>query len=278
MALATGATVTTTSPKSATAMYTDKKTGIQFPEVGEIASAIPTPWNDDDDDDDDDIQELTDKSRFQRLDSTSDAIFYQEPRFVEHVDDTAVARMTEYLNLVVVAPPEVHAVLDLCSSWTSHLPPSRRNTSGSISTDDKLQRVAGLGMNAQELQANPSLTEWTVADLNEKPVLPYTDSSFDAVVCQLSIDYLTQPVQVCREIGRVLKPDGKVHILFSNRLFIQKAVALWTGADDIDHAYTVGRYLRAADSFTQIAATDLSTRKGGKIVGDPVYVVTAVRI
>lgn len=247
-------------------MYTDKTTGIQFPEVDEIAAAIPQDWSDDDVDDD----WFADKTRFQRLDSSSDSIFYKEARFVEHVDDMAVARMTEYLTNVVVQPTDVQSVLDLCSSWTSHLP-SLANA--------KLQRVAGLGMNAKELAANPSLSEWTVADLNEKPVLPYADASFDAVLCQLSVDYLTEPIPVCREIARVLKKGGQVHIIFSNRLFLQKAVALWTGADDVDHAYTVGRYLRAAagDSFAHIAATDLSARRAGKIVGDPLYVVTAIR-
>jgi hypothetical protein len=50
-------------------------------------------------------------------------------------------------------------------------------------------------------------------------------------------------------MGRVLKPGGKVHIIFSNRLFLSKAVALWTGADDIDHAFTVGSYLHFCHEF-----------------------------
>ena len=96
-------------------------------------------------------------------------------------------------------------------------------------------------MNAEELLVNPSLTEVVVVDFNEKPFLPYADESFVAVTCQLSIDYLTRPVEVCREIGRGLKKDsGTVYILFSNRLFLQKAVASWTGANDVDHVYTVG--------------------------------------
>jgi ubiquinone/menaquinone biosynthesis C-methylase UbiE len=133
-------------------------------------------------------------------------------------------------------------------------------------------------MNAEELAANHSLTEWVVRDLNAQPVLPYADQSMDVVLCQLSMDYLTQPVQVCREITRVLRPGGQVHILFSNRLFLSKAVAVWTGADDVDHAYLLGQYLHAAGALTDIAAADLSQRRrDGKIVGDPLYVVTAVR-
>ena len=136
-------------------------------------------------------------------------------------------------------------------------------------------------MNANELRANPSLTEWTVQDLNDNPVLPFQDASFDVVFCQLSIDYLTQPLEVCREIGRILRPGGAVHILFSNRLFLSKAVALWTGADDVDHAYTVGSYLHFCqpELFATIDAQDLSVRnpRSGRIVGDPLYVVTATK-
>jgi SAM-dependent methyltransferase len=175
--------------------------------------------------------------------------------------------MTNYISQVAIVP-ETKSVLDLCSSWTSH-----------ISTQVPL-RIAGLGMNAKELEANSILTEWTVQDLNEKTVLPYQDAAFDVILLQLSIDYLTRPLQVCKEIGRVLKTGGKVHVLFSNRLFLSKAVAVWTGADDIDHAFTVGSYFHFCQGgFEQIEARDLSVRKGrGKrIVGDPLYVVTAMK-
>jgi ubiquinone/menaquinone biosynthesis C-methylase UbiE len=100
--------------------------------------------------------------------------------------------------------------LDLCSSWTSHL-----------KVQPKL--VVGLGMNEKELSANPSLTSWNVQDLNENPRLPYTENAFSVVLCQLSIDYLTQPLEVLKEVGRVLRPGGAIHILFSNRLFLSKA-------------------------------------------------------
>lgn len=243
-------------------MTTDPKTGIALPDVGEIEEAVPSNW--------DAIENpFTDKSSFSRLDTTSDSIFYQDPRFVEHVDEQAVRGMTNYVSSVAVTSSTT-TVLDLCSSWTSHLEKA---------SSSALTRVVGVGMNAKELQANKALTEWAVQDLNANPILPYQDNSFDVVLCQLSIDYLTQPLQVCKEIGRVLKPGGKVHILFSNRLFLSKAVALWTGADDIDHAFTVASYLHFCDKglFRDITARDLSVRKNKRIVGDPLYVVAAVK-
>jgi Methyltransferase domain len=244
----------------ANAIINDPKTGIALPEVGEIEASIPTEWTDNPFSGDT-------KSLFGRLDSTPDSTFYAEPRFVEHIDDHAVKIMTDFVTNEAIQHSD--SVLDLCSSWTSH-----------IDTKVNLPRVAGLGMNEMELKANPSLTEYVVRDLNENPRLPYEDETFSVVLCQLSIDYLTRPLEVMKEVGRVLRPGGRVHILFSNRLFIQKAVAVWTGKDDIDHAYTVGGYLALCDGgFENIRAQDLSTRGGRRkmIVGDPVYVVSATK-
>jgi ribonuclease HII len=269
--------------RAAHAMTIDSRTGIALPDVGEIESAVPTDWNGVDNP----ISSSGSSGSLGRLDSTSDAIFYQDPRFVEHVDEQAVRLLTEYVSSVAVQP-STESVLDLCSSWTSHL-------SSTASTSPQPRRVAGLGMNAQELRQNAALTEWVVQDLNQQPPLPYQDNSFDCVLCQLSIDYLTRPLQVCREVLRVLKPGGTVHILFSNRLFLSKAVALWTGADDVDHAFTVASYLhfcsgdgtvensdqkttKGGSRFGAIRAKDLSVRgRDGRIRGDPLYVVTAIK-
>jgi len=211
-------------------------------------------------------------SQFARLDEKPDSKFYEDPRFVEHVDDNAVAIIKDYVSQIAIQPGRDTAVLDLCSSWTSHI-------DGNIAA--KMTRVAGLGMNAKELDRNEALTDWIVQDLNENPQLSkYEDESFDVVLCQLSIDYLTKPLQVLKDVGRILKVGGKVHIIFSNRLFLSKAVGLWTGGDDIDHAFYVGSYLHFCEGgFEDIKAKDLSNRKGGKqrITGDPVFVVSATK-
>jgi len=197
-------------------------------------------------------------------------VFYEEPRFVEHVDDNAVKLMTEFISNSI-QPGD--SVLDLCSSWVSHIDERLAK---------KMFRISGLGMNAKELESNPVLTDWVVQDLNENPRLSkYADASFDVVLLQLSVDYLTKPLDVFKEVGRILKHGGRVFVLFSNRLFFSKAVAGWTGGDDIDHAFTVGCYLRfCGGGFQNIKAKDLSTRKGGRenrIVNDPLYVVSAVK-
>lgn len=181
-----------------------------LPDLGEISAAIPATW---------DIENpfqnsssASASSDFARLDSSPDSKFYAEARFVEHVDENSVKLMTEYIanNL-----KQGDSVLDIGSSWTSHIDKSIKG---------QLSRVAGLGMNKEELSTNPSLTESAILDLNSIPApeLPYADNSFDVVLCQLSIDYFTHPLELMKEVSRVLKSNGRVIILFSNRLFLSK--------------------------------------------------------
>ena len=278
-------TVGHTGSESANAMSVDPKTGSSLPDVGEIEAAIPKSWEGIENPLVVDAKSSSSSPLMGRLDSTPDTIFYQDPRFVEHVDEQAVHLMTDYISNTALNTGQKTPldVLDLCSSWTSHIDKASVAKNGV-----QLGRVAGLGMNEKELQANAALTEYTLQDLNVPSpkglALPYADNSFDVALCQLSIDYLTQPLQVCREIYRVLKPGGTIHIIFSNRLFLQKAVAIWTGADDVDHAFTVASYLHFSmdgmeKGFEKLQAKDLSVRKGRDkhIVGDPLYVVTATK-
>jgi ubiquinone/menaquinone biosynthesis C-methylase UbiE len=128
-------------------------------------------------------------------------------------------------------------------------------------------------MNLEELQHNPILSSYVVQDLNENFVLPYKDNSYDMILLQLSIDYLTHPVEVLKQCCRLLKPHGIISISFSNRVFIDKAVAVWTGKGDIEHIETVGKYLHLAGfPDDSIQAQDLI---GSKHKGDPLYVVSA---
>lgn len=252
-------------PELAFASYNDKKTGTMLPDEGEISTSIPIDWSGVEDP----LEGIDAQKLFTRLDKTSDKEFYNEPRLVEHIDENSVKLLTDFISSDKVLT-NGDSVLDLCSSWTSHIDSVKGR---------QLKSISGLGMNSLELSSNKILTDWIVKDLNENPKLPYEDSSFNVVLCQLSIDYLTRPLEVMKDVGRVLKPGGHVFIFFSNRLFLQKAVALWTGADDIDHAYTVACYLQFSNGgFQNIAAQDLSTRKKGKVVGDPLYVVSAMKV
>jgi len=169
---------------------------------------------------------------FARIDNGADEDFYEEPRLVYHIDDHAVAVLTEFYR---TALPSGGVVLDLMSSWVSHLPP-----------EAEYAEVIGHGMNAAELGANPRLARWFVQNLNRDPVLPLAGHSIDAATISVSVQYLQQPVAVLREVARVLRPGGIVAISFSNRCFWTKAVAVWRATGDDAHAALVERYLAAA--------------------------------
>ncbi len=195
---------------------------------------------------------------FERVDESDDALFYRQERLVRHIDDEACNALTcWYMDNL----PAGGCILDLMSSWVSHLPP-----------DIEYERVAGLGMNAIELEANPRLTDRIVHDLTQDPVLPYDDESFDACLIAVSVQYLTKPLEVFAEIARVLRPAGVCAVSFSNRMFPTKAVALWRGMDDMGHARIVGYYFVEAGGFDGPVFTDLSPSPG---MTDPLYLVTA---
>ena len=185
---------------------------------------------------------------FRRPDESPDEDFYVVPRLVTHIDDAAIAAVTQLYREFF---PPGGAVLDLMSSWVSHLPP-----------EADYARVVGLGMNETELRANPRLDDFVVQNLNENPVLPFADAAFDAAGICVSIQYLTDPVSVLREVGRVLWPGAPLVITFSNRCFPTKAIAAWQILGDRDHAQLVAHYLRAAGNWGDIEDFDRSPAPG----------------
>jgi hypothetical protein len=192
---------------------------------------------------------------FRKADRGSDALFYDQPRLVTHIDDGAIAAVTALYRALL---PPGGTVLDLMSSWVSHLP-----------ADAAYADVIGHGMNAAELDANPRLTRRFVQDLNRAPVLPLPDASVDAATMCVSVQYLEQPVAVFRQVLRVLRPGAPVVVTFSNRCFPTKAVAIWQALDGPDHCRLVALYLQRA-GFAAIEAHE-PVPPGGR--GDPLWAV-----
>ena len=199
---------------------------------------------------------------FDRADDRDDSVFYAPPRLVTHIDDAAIAAVGRLYAALGIdgSAPGPRRVLDLMSSWVSHFvtPPAE---------------LVVLGMNADELAANPAATERLVHDLNADPRIPLPDADVDAVVCCVSIDYLTRPIEVLTDVGRVLRPGGTLAITYSNRCFPTKAVRGWLTTDDEQHGLVVAELVRRAGAFGE-PRVELRTPPA---VGDPLYAVTVTR-
>ncbi|MDY6971967.1 MAG: methyltransferase domain-containing protein, partial [Thermodesulfobacteriota bacterium] len=163
-------------------------------------------------------------------------------------------------------------ILDLMAGWDSHIPQNM-----------KPSRVIGLGLNANELKKNRALTESVIHDLNTKPNLPFTDNSFDAVINTISVDYMTRPIEVFNEVGRILNPGGLFLVIFSNRLFEEKAVKIWHESSEDERILLVEEFFEVTDQFEKpnlFVSRNKPRPKNDKyaylgIPSDPVYAVYA---
>lgn len=175
---------------------------------------------------------------FARVAGEADAGFYAMPRMVSHVDRTASAQIARLYRRLLT---QGGRVLDLMAGWESHL-----------ADDHDASEVVGLGMNAEELDANPLLTDRRVHDLNVNPALPYADGEFDAVICSLSVEYLVKPFDVFAEVARVLRPGGRFVTTFSNRWFPPKVIRVWEGMHEFERPGLVLEYFLRDGLFTDL--------------------------
>ena len=197
---------------------------------------------------------------FDRSDPSSDAAFYRPLRLVTHIDDGAIAAVGALYDELAIDGE----VLDLMSSWVSHFTHEPR-------------RLTVLGMNDDELAANPQAQARVVHDLNQDPALPFPEGSFDAAVCCVSVDYLVQPIEVFADVARVVRPGGQFVCTFSNRCFPTKAIRGWLYSSDAEHGEIVAEYFRRAGGFDE-PVVERRTPPGH--FGDPLWAVwaTVVRL
>ncbi len=189
---------------------------------------------------------------FSRADETDDVVFYQPDRFVTHIDDHAIAAVsTLYAELGLTGK-----VLDLMSSWISHLPV-------------RPEELVVLGMNRRELEANEMAHEVVLHNLNQNPTLPFVDGRFDAVTCCVSVDYLVRPIDVLAEAGRVARPGSPIVCTFSNRCFPTKVIRGWLSIDERTRCEVVAEYMRLAG----LDDVSWQRRTPPNHVGDPLYAV-----
>ena len=206
----------------------------------------------------DEMNEITDLPElplqaFDKMDPSPDTLFYAQPRLVTHIDDGAIAAVTALYREML---PAGGTILDLMSSWVSHLP-----------GDIAYAAVTGHGMNRQELAANTRLTARFVQDLNAEPVLPLADGSFDAACLCVSVQYLQRPVTVFAEVRRVLRAGAPFVVTFSNRCFPTKAVAIWQALEGHEQQELVALYMQRA-GFGAIDVSEVIPE-----AGDPLWAV-----
>lgn len=208
---------------------------------------------------------------FERADEEHDSLFYRTPRLLSHIDATASAEVAAIYARFIKPGMKL---LDLMSSWQSHLPGQCAALS-----------VTGLGLNEQELAKNPCLDQRVLHDLNQSPALPFPDQAFDLVICSVSVEYLTRPLEVFREVARVLKPRGVFINTFSHRWFPPKAISLWARLHPFERLALVMNYYRKAGGFQDLRTESLQglpRPPGDKYYGrlaasDPVFAVWGAR-
>ncbi|MDJ0556858.1 MAG: class I SAM-dependent methyltransferase [Microcoleaceae cyanobacterium MO_207.B10] len=210
-----------------------------------------------------------------KLDDSDDSLFYSYPRFVTHVDEGFIDQLTnlyrEYLK------PNTR-ILDMMSSWVSHLP-----------DEMEFSHVEGHGMNEEELAKNRQLNHYFVQDLNKDLKLPLPDQDFDAVLNCVSVQYLQYPDAIFYEIYRILKPGGIAIISFSNRMFYQKAISAWRDSSEGKRIELVKLYfdsVKNANGMPGFSQVEVISRQSnapsflqmlGLGGGDPFYAVIAYR-
>ncbi len=192
---------------------------------------------------------------FSRLDENEDGLFYTQDRFLSHLDSMALQTVEGLIGGLVFEEDPV--ILDLMAGWDSHLPEGL-----------KTARVVGLGLNERELAQNRALEEVVLKDINNEPSLPFEDNTFDLVLNTVSVDYLVHPAEIFKEVGRTLKPGGLFMVIFSNRMFPQKAVKVWRESSEEERILLVEDLFKEAALFEK---TGLFVSKGRPRPSDDKY-------
>ncbi|ROQ90149.1 methyltransferase domain-containing protein [Desulfosoma caldarium] len=192
---------------------------------------------------------------FQRVDETDDAVFYQTDRFVSHLDRVALETVEQIIGTLIIEDQPV--ILDLMAGWDSHIPATVQPA-----------EVVGLGLNVNELKSNKALSRYVLHDLNANPRLPFADNTFDVVLNTVSVDYMTQPFRVFAEVARILKPGGMFLVIFSNRMFPQKAVKIWKESSEEERIFLVEDFFASVPEFEK---THLAISKGKPRPADDKY-------
>lgn len=184
------------------------------------------------------VTDFLDDTAYARPDEGADPVFYGPARITAHLDSRAQQIVGRFYQEFI---PGSGRVLDLMSSVHSNL-----------ARDQQYESLIGLGLNAQEMMANDRLSGAVICDLNAGASIPLSDNAFDAAICTVSIDYLTNPVRTMAEVARVLKPGAPFAVTYSNRWFPPKVTRLWTELNSFEQTALVVSYFEQTGQFAEI--------------------------
>lgn len=199
---------------------------------------------------------------FERTDESDDAQFFATARKLPLLDRAAIEAVGRFLADTL---PEDGVLLDLMSGERSYLPRELRP-----------KRVVRLGFSAEETKGNRWLDERLIHDLNRDPKLPFHDAEFDGVMLIAAMPYLKHPIEVFREVGRVLRPGAPFIVGILPRCIAEKAVKIWHRCETMRERMELGMaYFRFAGDFVDLLGVDL--RPGATGDADPVAAVVGRR-
>ena len=200
-------------------------------------------------------------------DESDDSLFYSTPRYVHHLDMNFRRTLTSLYDELI---PEESIILDLMSSWVSHLPNKR------------YKKVVGHGLNTTELSQNMSLDSYWVQNLNINQELPLESNSIDYCLLVAGWQYLQYPEKVASEVNRITQKGGKFVISFSNRAFWTKSPRIWTESSEENRINYVKSVLLASDWHIEKLITKQSRKESLfnflNNQQDPFYSIIAMKI
>ncbi len=175
---------------------------------------------------------------FLRKINEDDVVFYQAISSTPPVDRAAIEQLQQFYQQNLSTD---QTILELMSGTDSYIPQSIKPVN-----------ITGLALKEDDLKANKDLSQYQLHDLNQQPDLPFNDQQFDTVLCSFGIEYLIHPVEIFKQVARVLKPGGQFLVSFSNRFFDKKVIALWDDIHEFERMGLVLEYFRQSREFEDL--------------------------
>lgn len=111
---------------------------------------------------------------------------------------------------------------------------------------------------------------------------------FDVVTCVVSIGYLIHPIQVLKELHRILKPNGKVLISQSSLYWPNKIIQMWIKMNEHERLELIDGYffyaggyntpVKAYNITATISKNKTTNNKIPKVDHLPIYMIEATKL